>query len=189
MCIAEVAAAIHELPANQFQHLEFHENRNEHVEYLLERFPHDLFEEFPSAQKARQWILANQKKNGESVVLHGDLLPQNLLSDPANDLNISVVDWEFAKIGDPAYDLAIVSRGNQKVLGKRNGLTLLLKFYKEAGGQNISLADVMVHELILVLNWIWYSSESRMNGEQRGHGPDYYDRKLKSILQRSDNWD
>jgi aminoglycoside phosphotransferase (APT) family kinase protein len=43
-------------------------------------------------------------------VLHGDLLPQNLLFEIRENGATAVVDWECAQIGDPAYDLAIVHR-------------------------------------------------------------------------------
>jgi aminoglycoside phosphotransferase (APT) family kinase protein len=184
--IAEVASAIHELPANQFEHLKSYGNNKEHVELLLDILPQDLYSEFPSTENAKEWIHANLQEKRGSVVLHGDLLPQNLLSDPTDGSKISVVDWEFARIGDPAYDLAIVSRGDKKVLGKEKGLKLLLKFYKEAGGQDISLSDVIMHELILVLNWIWESSVTIKKGEHRGHGPDYYERQMVSILRRAE---
>lgn len=184
-CIAEVATAVHDLPQDQFAHLKSFRNNKKHVESLLERLPEDLFSEFPSTLKAKEWILDNNHEIRDSVVLHGDLLPQNLLCDVMDDFKISVVDWEFAKIGDPAYDLAIVSRGNRKVLGKENGLKILLKLYKEAGGQHISLPDVINHELILVLNWIWESYMTRKKGDHDGHGPDFYEQKMLSILKRA----
>jgi len=187
--IVDVAAAVHRLPTNQFEHLGSYGNSKAHVEILLDRLPRDLYKEFPSAQKAKEWIGAVRLNRGRPVVLHGDLLPQNVLSDPEDRFRLSVVDWEYAKIGDPAYDLAIVSRGNRRVLGKENGLKRLLKLYMEAGGQDITLSSVMAHELILVLNWIWESSESIKKGKQRGHGPEYYEQKMISILKRAEKLD
>lgn len=184
--IAEVAAAVHELPKDQFQHLKSYKNSKEHVESLLERLPEDLFNEFPSTREAKKWILENNLQIRESVVLHGDLLPQNLLIDTMDDFEISVIDWEFARIGDPAYDFAIVSRGNRKVLGQENGLKILLQAYYDAGGQEIPLAAVIIHELVLVLNWIWDSAVTRKKGEHNGHGPDFYEQKMLSIMKRAE---
>ena len=99
-------------------------------------------------------------------------------------MDTSVIDWEFARIGDPAYDLAIVTRGNRKVAGKKNGLNLLLTFYREAGGLEVSKSDVRIHELILVLNWLWESTITRREGRHNGHGPDYYLKKIEAILRR-----
>ncbi|MCA9247577.1 MAG: phosphotransferase [Planctomycetales bacterium] len=65
-----------------------------------------------------------------------------------------IVDWEMARIGDPAYDLAVVSRGNRRLLGVRNGLNVLLDAYLESGGKPISLTDIHVHESFLILHWL-----------------------------------
>ena len=67
---------------------------------------------------------------------------------------VGVVDWEMTRIGDPAYDLAIVSRGNRKVHGVKGGLRVLFEEYLKSGGKPISLTDVHVHELLLVLTWL-----------------------------------
>ena len=60
----------------------------------------------------------------------------------------------MACIGDPAYDLAIVSRGNRNVHGVKQGLKVLVEEYLAFGGRPISLTDVRVHELVLVLHWL-----------------------------------
>ena len=58
------------------------------------------------------------------------------------------------RIADPAYDLAIVSRGNRKVLGRKEGVKVLVEEYVNSGGSPISVTSVQVHELLLVLNWL-----------------------------------
>ncbi len=42
---------------------------------------------------------------------------------------------------------------------KGNGLRLLLNFYKDAGGTELSISDIHIHELIMFLNWLWDSGE------------------------------
>ena len=79
------------------------------------------------------------------------LLPQNLLWDFHNDGRISVIDWECARIGDPAYDLAVMTRGARKPLKETGGLPLLLDFYNAAAGTSLAAHDVRVHELLLHL--------------------------------------
>ena len=76
------------------------------------------------------------------ILLHGDLLPQNILWDWERN-HLGVVDWEFAKIGDAAYDLAIVTRGRRKLFGSPNGLQQLVTAYRRAGGMPIEPADVI----------------------------------------------
>jgi hygromycin-B 4-O-kinase len=42
-------------------------------------------------------------------LLHGDLGPHNICVDPANQKVTAVLDWEDALIGDPLFDVAMVS--------------------------------------------------------------------------------
>jgi aminoglycoside phosphotransferase (APT) family kinase protein len=52
--------------------------------------------------------LANHKPNfAPAVVCHGDLHPMNLLFD--GDRVVAVLDWELARLADPAFDVARTS--------------------------------------------------------------------------------
>ena len=118
-----------------------------------------------------------------STVLHGDLLPQNLLFTIPDDREIAVVDWECAQIGDAACDLAIVTRGVRRPLGVANGLQRLVFFYNEAAEQKISPSAVVVHELLLHLHWLAESQTEK--NRPGGHGPEHYSDLLGSILRRT----
>jgi hypothetical protein len=74
-------------------------------------------------------------------------------------------------------------------MGMNNGLEHLVEAYRQAGGKELSVADVRIHELILLLNWLWQSAESLRKGKTSGHGPDYYLQRLKSLLRRSEKCD
>ena len=58
-------------------------------------------------KEIREYIkeLPYQKYNGDNVLLHGDFWPGNLLWE-SGDI-IGVVDWDYAALGDPSYDLAV----------------------------------------------------------------------------------
>jgi aminoglycoside phosphotransferase (APT) family kinase protein len=184
--IAEVAAAVHQVQPNNFHHLEAYPDNRTHIYTELENLPKELFDEHNIAQTVKRFILDHIPSVKPSVLLHGDLLPQNLICrEDESSWKTSVIDWEFARIGDPAYDLSIVTRGDRKIEGKKNGLNLLLTSYKEAGGADISQSDVHIHELIMVLNWLWDSTIKRRKGHN-GHGPDYYLGKIESILRRAE---
>ncbi len=189
-CISQVAAAVHQLQPKLFRHLDAYPDSRIHVLKLLGGLSSEVFAQYPAAYRAREWILSRLPEKRPSVVLHGDLLPQNLIcGDFKGEWRTSVVDWEFAEIGDPAYDLAIVTRGDKKVEGKKNGLKILLNAYIDAGGVEISMADVRIHELLLVIKWLWDSEETRRQGRHYGHGPDYYEQKLESVLCRAEKED
>ncbi len=185
--IAQVAVAVHQLPSEKFRHLETYPDSRTHVLNLLGGLSPEVFAQYPAAYRAREWILSSLPEDRDAAVLHGDLLPQNLIcGEHRGEWKISVIDWEFAAIGDPACDLAIVTRGDRKLEGKGNGLRLLLDAYKDAGGTDLSISDVRIHELIMFLNWLWNTVQERKKGRYGGHGPDHYLQRLESLLHRAE---
>jgi len=120
--------------------------RSKHIKLRLAQLDEALFAKFPLANEVREWITTSIAADERCCASHGDLLPQNLLCEwPGTDqldTPIGVVDWEMSRVGDPAYDLAIVSRGNRKVFGISDGLKILVGQYLEAGSRPIGLADV-----------------------------------------------
>ncbi len=187
--VSRVAADIHRLRIDRFSHLPLSTSRTEHLKSRLAELDGPLFAEFPLASEARNWITAHTPSDDRCCLLHGDLLPQNLICDlPTSDQEnavVGVVDWEMARVGDPAYDLAIVSRGDRKVLGMRDGLNVLVENYLEFGGLPISITDVRVHELLLVLHWLDESWREHQKPRASGHGPEYYEAKLESLFRRA----
>ncbi len=187
--ISRVAANVHRLDVEQFPHLANSDDPARHVRERLDELDEALFAEFSLADEVREWIETHLPSGYGTRVLHGDLLPQNLLCDwPASDRDdslVGAVDWEMARIGDPAYDLAIVSRGNRKVLGMKEGLRVLVEEYVNSGGSPISLTDVHVHELLLVLNWLEEAWREHQGSQSGGHGPDFYEGKLRSLFRRA----
>lgn len=185
--IAGVAGSVHRLAKGPFGHLESSRTREEYILDELQGFPPELFDGFPAAGKAKEWILARLSHSRPTVVLHGDLLPQNIMCmETEGDWRVAVIDWQFARIGDPAYDLAIVTRGNRKLLGMDNALALLVEAYLQAGGADLSVLDVRVHELILMLNWLSESVDAvKENRREGGHAPEHYEQRLGSLLCRA----
>jgi aminoglycoside phosphotransferase (APT) family kinase protein len=189
--IAEVAAAVHRLPPGLFNHLPACEDSRAHILSALGKLSPALFSQFPAARAARDWILTRLPDNRPATVLHGDLLPQNIICGEDDSVwKVTVIDWEFAEIGDPACDLAIVTRGDRKLLGIDNGLKHLVAAYrKAAAGVELTVADVRIHELLLFMSWLWDAAEDRRRGKTEGHGPDHYTQRLESLLRRAEKGD
>jgi aminoglycoside phosphotransferase (APT) family kinase protein len=187
--VSRLAADIHRLDIARFPHLPGSISREEHVKSCLADLDGALFAEFPLADEVRQWIAEQVPADDRCCILHGDLLPQNLLCDWRDIDNegttSGVVDWEMARVGDPAYDLAIVSRGDRKVLGVKDGLKALVEDYLVFGGQPISLTEVRLHELLLLLRWLEEAWREYQKPIARGHGPDFYRAKLESVFRRT----
>ena len=185
--IAEVAVSVHQLETKNFSHLQAFENSKAHVQSKLSSLSPELIKEYSAALRAKEWILSRLPESRPSVMLHGDLLPQNILCHETRaEWKVALIDWEFAAIGDPAYDLAIVTRGDRKLMGINNGLGLLVENYRKAGGIELSAVEVRIHELLLFLNWLWESAEAEKKGQHRGHGPDHYAQRIESLLRRAE---
>jgi aminoglycoside phosphotransferase (APT) family kinase protein len=181
--IAEVAARVHALPISEFAHLSPRADSESHVRTELDLLPPIVFD-WPIAVTTRDWILKHLIHR-PAVVLHGDLLPQNLLWDMMGTGDIAVVDWEYAQLGDPAYDLAILTRGDRQPLKESGGFEKLLAAYGAATGTAIPGSAVRIHEMLMILGWLGEAALDRAEGRMKGQGPDYYVNQLTSVLRRS----
>ena len=187
--ISRAAANVHRVAVDQFPHLPRIADRTQHVKARMDKLDPALFAEFPLANEVREWIETHLPSGDYVCVLHSDLLPQNLLCDwqafVRGDALVGIVDWEMARVGDPAYDLAIVSRGNRKVLGVVEGVEVLVEEYLNFGGKPISVTDVRVHELLLVLHWLEEAWREHQKPQAGGHGPAFYENQLRSLFGRA----
>jgi aminoglycoside phosphotransferase (APT) family kinase protein len=133
----------------------------------------------PELAAACAWAMEHLPPDRPAVLLHGDLLGQNILLCPGEPP--AVVDWEYASLGDPAYDLAVVTRGSKDPFQTSGGLHKLLDVYREHGG-DVTAAAAHLHELCLVANWYRHARAER-GGE--AHAQQYL-RQLCNILRRAE---
>ncbi len=148
--VGEVAAAIHAIDPEPVRGvLPAYATRQEHALTMASSLE-DIDE--PETSATHDWIRAHLPPATPSSLLHGDLLGQNLREDLEGD-GISVLDWGEAAIGDPAYDLAIVTRGVKKPFGTERGLRLLLDAYNVSARAPLTMAEVRLHELVLMVHW------------------------------------
>ena len=111
----------------------------------------------PEVAAARAWATEHLPPDSPATLVHGDLLGQNILVYPDEDPG--VIDWEFCCMGDPAYDLAIVTRGVRRPFTMTNGLQRLLDAYAEVAAEPISESQVRFYELCLSVKWYGDSLE------------------------------
>lgn len=100
---------------------------------------------------AHAWAMEHLPPEEPSALLHGDLLGQNILR--SVDGPHHVIDWEYARTGDPAWDLAIVTRGARRPFQIDRGLERLLEAYRDHGGCDVAADHVRVYELCLIAGW------------------------------------
>ena len=145
--VATVAAAIHAIdPAPIHEHLPTHLTRRGHAVAGVSGL--QKLDEL-EARDSEAWILDRLPPDTPAGLLHGDLLGQNLRRPWEATGPAGVIDWAEALVGDPAYDLAIVTRGHRKPFGVANGLARLVEAYNRVAESPLTVPEVHVHELML----------------------------------------
>jgi aminoglycoside phosphotransferase (APT) family kinase protein len=109
------------------------------------------------------------------VLVHGDLLGHNLRLEPEDAPG--VIDWLYAEVGDPAADLAIVTRGVRQPFQIRSGRRSLLDSYNERTATEVSAESLRFFELEMLTRWV-----------VQAHTEDYFDpgwlNQLEHLLAR-----
>ena len=151
--VGQVAARVHAIPTTEIDGIVpcSYGSARAHAEAML-----SLLEgaDDPHLREALAWGRAHLPAPEVAArTLHGDLLPQNILLPLEGDAP-ALLDWECAVVGDPAHDLAVVTRGVRHPLKVEGGLERLVEVYLEAGGAEWVTPDaVRVHELAMVGSW------------------------------------
>jgi aminoglycoside phosphotransferase (APT) family kinase protein len=177
--VAQVAAAVHAIdPAPMRDWLPACPTWRDHALGFVS--PLEELEE-PEAEDTRAWVREHLPAPIASCLLHGDLLGQNLRRrwDPEG---IAVIDWAEARAGDPAFDLAIVTRGARKPFGTPDGLRRLLEAYNALAPAPLSTRQVQLYELILVAGF--YVAAVRDFGKGSPHA-EQQRRVWQSVLRRA----
>ncbi len=171
--MAAQLAKIHALPAER---LPFLPGVGAGVD-LLARLTRELDavgEPHPAIELGLAWLRERLPRRRAPVVNHGDFRVGNLAVD--GEGLVSVLDWEFAHIGDPAEDLAwpLVRAWRFGADGRRLGgigeVEPYLERYNELAGLDIDLAELAVWEILGNVKWaIGALTQSRrhLHGRER----------------------
>lgn len=133
--------------------------------------------EAPELGEAAAWALEHLPPDEPSSLVHGDLLGQNILLGLGEPH--AVIDWEHAMRGDPAYDLAIITRGVKQPFQIAAGLEKLLEAYAAHGGRAVTREHVQLHELCLFARWYREALAGR-----GAHSPAVELDRFRSLLRR-----
>lgn len=144
--VGRIAAGIHAVDPEPLQRaLPGYGSRREHglaFAGVLDPLPGS------DGEDVRGWINEHLPRDQPSSLLHGDLLGQNLLFSREAGPPV-VLDWSEAILGDPAYDLAIVTRGVRRPFQVSGGLQRLLDEYNRHAERAVLASEVHFHELCL----------------------------------------
>jgi aminoglycoside phosphotransferase (APT) family kinase protein len=174
--VGEIAAVIHGLDPEPLSDLvPGHDTRRAAAEARLEELAGLDSATDALVSDALGWARDHLPPPVPSALVHGDLLGQNILLGP--DRPPTVIDWEFAVRGDPAWDLAIVTRGVRRPFQVEGGLRKLLDAYNARSARPLFESDVRFNEICLHLSW-W--SEAADGGS--GPPPDQVEPRLRNLL-------
>jgi aminoglycoside phosphotransferase (APT) family kinase protein len=149
--VGTVAAAIHRVEPPPAHVTPARDRRQHRVDLLRELFPDG--DVAPGLLgDAYAWMREHVDRPGPGVLLHGDLLGHNLRLEPGGETG--VIDWEHAEIGDPAHDLAIVTRGVRRPFKSANGCARLLEAHARESRVEVTSADLRFFELALQVRWV-----------------------------------
>lgn len=147
--VAAIAAAIHDLAAPKLAWLEPPFPHRRALALAVVR-PLDGVGA-PELADARAWMVEHLPPSTPCVLIHGDLHGANILL--GAERPDAVIDWEYAQLGDPAFDLAVVTRGRRRPFLVERGLERLLDAYAQSAACGVERAYVHFYELVLAANW------------------------------------
>lgn len=174
--VGGIAAAIHGLDVEPLADLvPGHDTRRAAAEARLEELQELESVTDPLVTDALGWARGHLPPPVPATLVHGDLLGQNILLGP--DRPPTVIDWEFARRGDPAYDLAIVTRGVRRPFQIEGGFHKLLEAYNARSARPLCESEVRFHEICLHVGW-W------ADALDRGSGPplDQVEPRLRNLV-------
>ena len=147
--VAEVASTIHAIPPPPGLPAR---PRREHRLELIEELER-ASSRSAVADEALAWMREHlDDVSGAGALCHGDLLGQNLRLHPSD--RPGVIDWHRAKIGDPAADLAVVTRGIRRPFQLDDGRRKLLDEYNARAETEVSADSLRFFELAMVTRWL-----------------------------------
>ena len=115
-------------------------------------------------KEIREYIkeLPYQKYNGDNVLLHGDFWPGNLLWE-SGDI-IGVVDWDYAALGDPSYDLAVSCLMFRYLYGQQD-----MEAFKDAYTQysEIDVNRFLLWSINIASSTLHFINEWRLTNEDK----------------------
>ncbi len=142
----------------------------------IERFYDELDsvgEPHPAIEYGLAWVRERLAASREPTFVHGDFRLGNLA---VTDHLVSVLDWEFAHVGDPVEDVAwpLVRAwrfgADHRHLGGVGEVEPYLERYNELTGRDITLEELRVWEVFGNVKWaIGCLTQSRrhLNGQDR----------------------
>ncbi|MFV8782346.1 phosphotransferase [Microbulbifer sp. SA54] len=155
--IAELLRQVHQLPPISAR-LDMADKAEHYWQSVDQRTPF-----FPALSQLHQLMQSLLQRNSSPEthrLCHNDLLPDNLIVDNSGALH--AIDWEYAAIGDPFFDLATVAQGYR--LDQHQQQVLLAAYLQ----RTVDAADQqkLAHwqQMYRYLSALWYAVQMSQSG-------------------------
>jgi aminoglycoside phosphotransferase (APT) family kinase protein len=150
--LAEELALIHAIDPDRVPFL----RRGDQIERMREELD-TVDEPHPAIELGLTWCAGRLSRDRESVVCHGDWRIGNVVVDA--DGLVAVLDWEFARLSDPADDVSwpLVRAwrfgADERRLGGVGDVEPYLARYNELTGRGLTLEELFVWEVFGNCKW------------------------------------
>ena len=104
----------------------------------------------------------HEKYNADYVLLHGDFWPGNLLWE-SSDIK-GVVDWDYAALGDPSYDLAVSCLMFRYLYGQQDMESFKAAYIKDS---EIDEDRFLLWSINIALSTLHFINEWRLTNEDK----------------------
>lgn len=134
------------------------------------RFAHDASADLPILSDVVPWLVEHRPPAVPLTLVHGDFQPGNVLLGPDGPC---VIDWEFARIGDPREDLGYYRNYPVPPNLYHQDAPALLALYREATGRAPHEVDeraceyFMIVGLLGLFRQIWECTDGIAAGTRR----------------------
>ena len=133
----------------------------------------DLDEPHPAIELGLRWLVQREPAPRVTTFVHGDYRMGNVVVGPQGIR--SVLDWEFAHIGDPVEDVGWLCVrawrfGGASRLAGVGDIAAFLRAYREAGGAQIDERAVFFWEVMGNVKWALgalHQARRHLKGEER----------------------
>lgn len=160
--IAQLLRLIHQLPPISAQ-LNIAHKADHYWQSIDQAAP--FFQPLSKLHDLMQSLLQQHNDNPRAYCLcHNDLLPDNLILDASGQLR--ALDWEYAAVGDPFFDLATVAQGYQ--LDRRQQQALLMAYLQRPASDTDMNRLAYWQRVYRYLSALWYAVQASRSASLSG---------------------
>lgn len=178
--IATILKKVHSSEVNFKSNFDIFNEINKYKSLIVGKIPYSYFEQIEEKilnLKIELENLGTDRKN-----CHIDLVAENFIK---NKDRIYLIDWEYAALNDPMWDLAALFLESDFTL--REELEFL-SYYREKNTP-INIQKINIYKILQDFLWSLWAIYKEENGSNFGsYGTDRYNRMIKNLRYYNENY-